>query len=62
MKKWLFDQIKNFREGTSPMLGVWLIIIFGAISIFILPFVFTLPTFLPSFMETGPVGDTINGL
>lgn len=62
MKRWIVNQIQNFRKGRSPMLGLWLIIIFGGVSIFVLPVIFTLPSFLPSFSETGPIGDTINGI
>lgn len=51
-----------FKMGKNPVLVVWGLILFGIISIFILPWLFTRDIGLPSFINTGSVGDTINGV
>ena len=50
-------------QGKSPKRGVYTLIIVGIIAIFILPALFTIKVdCLPSFKETGNIGDTINGI
>lgn len=44
------------------MAGIWLIVILGVVSIFIFPWLFTRSSGLPSFIPTGAIGDTINGI
>lgn len=54
--------LRLFKMGQSPAFGIWFIIIFGCLSIFILPWAFTRDFGLPSFKQTGPIGDTLNGI
>jgi len=58
-----FDQLENKEK---QMLRTWLfrLLFFGAISIFVLPFLFTLPSYfgITDFTNRGPVGDTVNGI
>lgn len=44
------------------MFGIGLLLVFGLGSIALFPLLFTVKSWLPSFMETGQVGDTINGI
>lgn len=49
--------------GTKPENGIIALLIIGLISIFVLPALFTIKTnFFRSFDDTGPIGDTINGI
>lgn len=54
--------LRLFRMGISPAFGIWFILVFGAISVLVLPWAFTRTSSLPSFEGTGPIGDTINGI
>lgn len=51
-----------FRMGKSPILIIWLLILFGTIAIVVLPWLFTQDFGLASFNNTGQIGDTINGI
>lgn len=48
--------------GKSPARGVYLILWIGAIAIFVLPWIFSISTFLPSFLGKGDVGTLIDGV
>ncbi len=48
--------------GIRPINGIYFILTIGFLAIFIIPALFTIKTFLPSFKETGQIGDTINGI
>lgn len=49
-------------KGESPMFGIYLLLIFGLISLLIFPYLFTRDWGLPPFNESGNIGDTINGI
>ncbi len=59
-------KIKRFFRsiflGIKPINGLYLILGVGFLSIFIIPVLFTFSSFLPSFKDTGPIGDTVNGI
>jgi hypothetical protein len=58
MKK-LFAKFKN---AESPMFGIWILLTFGLLSLFLFPYLFARNWGLPSFKDTGPIGDTFNGI
>lgn len=53
---------KSIFLGIRPLNGLYLILAIGLLSIFFVPVLFTFDTFLPSFKDTGPIGDTVNGI
>ena len=58
VNKWIDD----FRLGNNLMLGVWVLIFSGLIIIVFLPWAYTRSSFLPSFDQSGQIGDTFNGI
>src|SRR5687768_5354252 len=54
--------LDNFKSGKSPMLGIWIILLLGGLSMFLFPYLFTRNWGLPSFVNTGAIGDTFNGI
>jgi hypothetical protein len=54
--------VHDFVIGKRSNFGVWIVLLIGCIALFILPWLFTRNWGLPSFSETGSIGDTVNGI
>lgn len=53
---------KSFVKGENPVFGIYLMLLVGAMAIFILPWALTRQSFFPSLEGHGAVGDAINGV